>query len=425
VYQAGHDLTVNMTGSVYRVESFPAMRRAGLTVEQARAQPSRLLAARFELVPFAGRAGLVRELSGWLGAGGPVSVRLVHGPGGQGKSRLAAQFVRCHAEGWVVWQGRQASSASPSRAPMEVPPGTTGLLVVVDYADRWAPSRLLTLITDMYASVRRLPETVPLRVLLLARTADFWWEALGQRLDADYEISATATVLPPLGEEVSRMELYTTAFDHFAAAMAVTSFDGQADDAERPPAGLGGRGFGQVLTVHMAALAAVDAYWRGEAAPTDPARISAYLLRRERGHWKEWNGRAEDRLPTGPEIMGHAVYAATLTGPLSHAEGVEVLARAKVASVAEKASQVLTDHCKCYPPENPATVLEPLYPDRLGEDFIALTTPRHEPGTAPTAAGSGDLAALVDSWADTAVGGLLPPPRGNSRRDGQSQLLPC
>jgi hypothetical protein len=263
VYQAGHDLTVNMSGSVYRVESFPAMRRAGLTVEQARAQPSRLLLARYELVPFAGRAGLVRDLSGWLSAAGPVSVRLVHGPGGQGKSRLAAQFVRHHAGGWVVWQARQASSASQSEGPMDVPAGTTGLLVVVDYADRWAPSRLLALIADMYAAARRLPETVPLRVLLLARTAGFWWEALGQRLDADYEIPATATVLPPLGGEVSRMELFSTAFDHFAAAMAITSFDSQARDTGRPPAGLGGRGFGQVLTVHMAALAAVDAYWRG------------------------------------------------------------------------------------------------------------------------------------------------------------------
>jgi tetratricopeptide (TPR) repeat protein len=253
---------------------------------------------------------------------------------------------------------------------------------------------------------------VPLRVLLLARTAGFWWEALGQRLDADYEIPATATVLPPLGGEVSRMELFTIAFDHFAAAKAITSFGGQARDAERPPAGLGGRGFGQVLTVHMAALAAVDAYWRGEAAPADPARISAYLLTRERGHWKEWNGSAEDPLPTGPEIMGHVVYAATLTGPLSHAEGIEALARAKVASVVENASQILTDHRKCYPPENPATVLEPLYPDRLGEDFIALTTPRHHPGTAPTAAGSDDLAALADGWADTAVGGLLLPTAG-------------
>ena len=80
MYQAGHDLTINMSGPVYRVESFPVMRWAGLTVEQARAQPSRLLVARFELVPFAGRAGLVRDLSGWLGAAGPVSVRLVHGP---------------------------------------------------------------------------------------------------------------------------------------------------------------------------------------------------------------------------------------------------------------------------------------------------------------------------------------------------------
>ena len=420
-YVAGCDLyviTYQSSGPTYRVESLPAAARARPTAAEARARPSRLLMARLELVPFAGRAGLLEELSGWLGDAGPASVRLVHGPGGQGKSRLAAEFARRRPDGWLGWQARQAPSADHARdipdAHPQSPAGTAGLLVVVDYADRWAPPRLLEAIIGLYATARRLPGSVPLRVLLLARAAGFWWEALTQRLDTDYEIPATAAALPPLGGEVSRVELFTTAFDHFAAAMGVTGADG----AGRLPTGLGGRGFGPVLTVHMAALAAVDAHWRGAAAPAEPARISAYLLKRERGHWREWNGRAEDRLPTGPEVMGHAVYAATLTGPLSHAAGAEVLARATVASVPDNVNQILTDHGRCYPPEDPATVLEPLYPDRLGEDFIALTTPRHDPGAASAAVdgdgdGDGDdLAALVASWAGTAVGQLLIPAAG-------------
>ena len=108
--------------------------------------------------------------------------------------------------------------------------------------------------------------------------------------------------------------------------------------------------------------------------------------------------------------MGRAVYTAILTGPLSQAQGIEVLARAQIASLVDNASQILTDHHMCYPPENPATVLEPLYPDRLGEDFLALTTPRDSPGTDPSAAaGPADLAAFTDAWAATAVPGLLAP----------------
>jgi hypothetical protein len=41
--------------------------------------------------------------------------------------------------------------------------------------------------------------------------------------------------------------------------------------------------------------------------------------------------------------------------------------------------QILTDHAVCYPPADPGDqmVLEPLYPDRLAEDFLALTVPGH------------------------------------------------
>ena len=191
-------------------------------MEQARAQPSRLLLARYELVPFAGRADLLVELSGWLREAGPASVRLIYGAGGQGKSRLAAQFARHHPAEWTVWQARQSSSASQSPAHIKMPAGAAGLLVVADYADRWAPSHLQALIADVYALVRRLPEPLPLRVLLLARTAGFWWEALEQRLDADHGIPATAAVLPPLGGEVDRAELFAVAWSYFAAAMGMT-----------------------------------------------------------------------------------------------------------------------------------------------------------------------------------------------------------
>ncbi|GGP05915.1 hypothetical protein GCM10012278_27210 [Nonomuraea glycinis] len=95
---------------MYRVEAFPSPRsRPG--VEQARAQPSRLLLSRYEVVPFPGRDVLVQKLVDWMGGPeGPVSVRLVHGPGGQGKTRLAAFLAREHtagAQSWQVWQARQ------------------------------------------------------------------------------------------------------------------------------------------------------------------------------------------------------------------------------------------------------------------------------------------------------------------------------
>jgi tetratricopeptide (TPR) repeat protein len=398
----GGNVTVTLSRPAYRVDEFAAA-RVRLTAEQARAQPSRLLLARYELVPFTGRTGLVAELSGWLAEAGAASVRLVYGSGGQGKSRLAAQFARHHAAEWAVWQARQAlpGAQQPARLPA-APAGVAGVLVVADYADRWPADSLQALISDLHAMTQQLPEALPLRVLLLARAAGLWWEALEQRLDTDYGIPAAAQVLPPLGGEVSRDELFTVAWDHFAAALGVTGAV-PAGAGAAAPAGLGGPGFGLVLTVHMTALAGVDACRQGETAPGDPARVSAYLLKRERAHWQQWHARGEDRLATPPQVMGRAVYAATLAGPLPQADGVTALARAQVAAAPDHARQVLDDHRKCYPAQNPATVLEPLYPDRLGEDFLALTTPGQPGGTAA------DLAAFTDAWAADAIPGLLAP----------------
>jgi len=60
------------------------------------------------------------------------------------------------------------------------------------------------------------------------------------------------------------------------------------------------------------------------------------------------------------------------------------------------AGQSVDDHGICYPPSEPDTVLEPLYSDRLGEDFLALSTPGHHvAGYTP------------DPWAATATAQLL------------------
>jgi hypothetical protein len=91
--------------------------------------------------------------------------------------------------------------------------------------------------------------------------------------------------------------------------------------------------------------------------------------------------------------MNQAVFAAALTGSVDHAAGRSgVLDRLCLATPPD---QVLTDHAACYPPANPAAVLEPLYPDRLAEDFLALTLSGH----------AADYPA--QPWATAAVAALL------------------
>ena len=385
--EAAGNVVIRTEQRHYWVEEFPAA-PVGLPVAKARAQPSRLLLTRHAVVAFAGREQQLRDQATWLADREPVAVRLLYGAGGQGKTRLASR-IAAHAvgDGWQVWQALHGGGPATDR--LALPTGSGSLLVVVDYADRWPTSHLTALIRQLHALAGRVGAVV--RVLLLARSAGFWWSAVANEVGGELGIEADDQELEPLGAAVDRAALFTAARDAFAAAMDL----GPVDHIQVPDR-LGDEAFAQFLAVHMAALAAVDAYRHADSAPTDPEAISTYLLRRERAHWHELHARTEDKLPTAPQTMGRAVYVATLVGALPRDDAQTVLAQAGVASTLEMANQLLDDHRTCYPPVRGDVVLEPLHPDRLGEDFLALTTPGHARD-----------AAACDDWAATAPSRLL------------------
>ena len=355
--------------------------------------PSWLLAARYEVVAFAGRTRELGDLRSWRDTpGSEASVLLVHGPGGQGKTRLAAQFAQeSAAAGWTVaaalHRSDPASSAKTGGTREELRVDGHGLLLVVDYAERWPGGDLLALITShQRAAGGRV------RVLLLARPAGTWWHDLAYRLtragitDAD-QLLLTALAARPQ----ERAGLFTEAAAAFAPYLGMSDPAQVVSprDLERDSA------YGLVLTIHMAALAAVEASRRGQSPPPDARGLSGYVLDRERDHWAVLH--EARRITTTPAMMGHTVYTATLTRALGHDDAVYALNRADVASDPASATITLGDHAVCYPPADPAMVLEPLYPDRLAEDFLALSTPGH----------SSEYPA--DAWAVTAAERLLAP----------------
>ncbi len=88
--------------------------------------------------------------------------------------------------------------------------------------------------------------------------------------------------------------------------------------------------------------------------------------------------RREGDLPVvDANTMRRTVFAASLTGPHPHDQGVAVIERVSLAHDPAGVERILDAHAVCYPPRDQATVLEPLLPDRLAEDFIALATPGH------------------------------------------------
>ncbi|MET9959409.1 tetratricopeptide repeat protein [Streptomyces sp. NPDC006326] len=378
--------------ALYRVDAFPP-ERSRPTVAKALAQPARLLQAGYALVGFTGRRTELSQLATWRDAAGPVSVLLLHGAGGQGKTRLAAHFADTSRNcGWEVLQARHISDPAPAGPlPGDAGDGTgRGVLLVADYAERWPAADLLALLTHAAVQAR------PARVLLVARPAGLWWQTLASRLDR-LDLDTAELALTPLTDDpdTGPEALFTAARDSFADALEL----GQAHRITAPATLSNPKRFGQVLAIHMAALAAVHASRTGTTAGEldSPRRISAYLLDRERDHWQTLKDNC--RVTATVQTLGRAVYTAALTGALGHDTGCAALAAIGVCPD-NAAPQVLDDHAVAYPPADlhSGTVLEPLYPDRLAEDFLALSTPGHHlPYFAP------------DPWATNAPQRLLLP----------------
>ncbi|GIE97647.1 hypothetical protein [Paractinoplanes rishiriensis] len=310
-------------------------------------QPSKLLNARRQTVAFTGRGRELGDLAAWREQGPRRAARLIYAPGGRGKTRLAAQAAAIAAgEGWTVGWARHRTDTPLGGPPLATDDGAP-LLIVVDYAERWPMSDLRALLAG------QVPHPGRLRVLLLARSMG-WWAAA----DAVCENLGILTGAPKYLDLRAEDRA-----EHFTAAARRFRDIYRLEAGIALPRGLDDRAYGSVLTVHMAALAAVDAYARGQAPPPDPADLSRYLLHREHLYWET---------PDGTDAR--AVFLAAVTGAVDRATGIDLLARTGLPAVTGTSAQRILDaHARCYPATTAGTVLEPLHPDRLAEDFIGLT----------------------------------------------------
>ncbi|WP_051732070.1 ATP-binding protein [Kitasatospora phosalacinea] len=342
-----------------------------------RAQPSRMLDARSEIVEFTGREAELDRLRAWRDQPARTAVRWLHGPGGAGKSRLAARFAaECADTGWLVVDAVHGTDTHPPAEGSQDlrTDRRAGVLVLVDYADRWPDAHLAWLFHNGL-----LRGQLPARVLLIARSVRPWPALRAQlgRLRRPTDLSDQP--LDPLadsGHQGERARMFEAARRGFAAHYP----DPDALEALRPPhQDLARPEFGLTLAVHMAALTAVDARAAGREPPGDLAGMTAYLLDREHENWR----RPDPRTPGAPDAaaddrrgldLARTVFTAVLTGPMRRDAARPLLDRLLLRTPADHA---LTAHAVHYPPTDPAAanVLEPLLPDRLAEDYLALTLP--------------------------------------------------
>ncbi|GAA2495544.1 hypothetical protein GCM10010406_34720 [Streptomyces thermolineatus] len=397
----GADLHVFGDGQpVYILENW----RAAPPADDAwlRELPSRMLSARHEIVPFTGRTADLAALHAWRLTDRRLAARWLHGPGGQGKTRLAARFAReSLADGWkVVNAVHGPGSVLPPPGSQDLTTdGAVGLLLVVDYADQWPLPHL----TWLFSNALLHRPGLPTRLLLIGRTADMW-PAVRATL-ADLQAATAGHPLPPLPADApddpddpddphprecqrpdaaagpgERARMFRAARDSFAARHGLPTAAGIAS-----PVPLHGPDFGLTLTVHMAALVAVDAHRAGRRPPRDAAGLTTYLLDREQRQWaRRWSRHAAESAPdtesgaTPPDAMNRIVFTAALTGPVAPGAGAAALTSSGPGGPRHP-ERALADHAAHYPPADPArpTELEPLTPDRLAEDFVALTLPGH------------------------------------------------
>ncbi|MGW0672410.1 tetratricopeptide repeat protein [Streptomyces sp. NPDC002746] len=387
----GADIHVFGNGTpVYLLFTYQAV--TGVESQWLRAQPSRMLDARAEIVPFTGREAELADLTTWRDQPSGLAVRWLHGPGGQGKTRLAARLAAdSQAVGWKVVKAVHGADTAPGAAGSQDLrlDDHQGLLLLVDYADRWPASHLSWLFHN-----RLLHGKIPTRVLLIGRAVDGWPALRGQLDRLRVNANTSDQLLPPLPVSGGdRAHMFTTAFACFRA-----HYEGVGGAASvGPPDSLGSEDFGLTLAVQMAALVAVDAAAHGRRAPTDMTGLVAYLLNREHENWRQLHENAAHGLPhrTPDHVMSRLVFTAVLTGALPRAAGETVLRKLFPGS---DTGRLLADHALCYPPTDPvgSQVLEPLLPDRLAEDFLALSLP----GSPVTAYGT-------DEWCARSVAALF------------------
>ncbi len=336
-----------------------------------RAQPSRMLDSRAEVVDFTGRDAELRELIAWRKSKPQFSVRLLHGEGGQGKTRLAARLAAdSERAGWKVvhaMHGTDAHPPAPGSQDLRLD-GTEGALLIVDYADRWPLSDLSWLFSNML-----LRQSVPARVLLIGRSAS-GWRAVRGRLDQFREnIETSDQLLEPLPHEgPDRGRMFAVARDCFARHYPEISEPLLVE----PLGPLDHPDYGLTLMVHMAALVAVDAAARRRKPPDDMLGLTAYLLDREHENWKQLFENSASGLDyqTPDTVMARVVFISVLCGPVDRPAATALLGRLMPDANPEI---IVADHAVCYPPDETATALVPLLPDRLAEDFLALMIPGH------------------------------------------------
>ena len=150
---------------------------------------------------FKGRDQELAELLRWAKSSQRVSIKFVTGPGGVGKSRLAAEFAT------ILQKEKWASGFVDLRKPLTIRLHPEGTLLIVDYPEEYQPT-----IKELFQDLVGLHIDGRLRVLFLTRQQISSWKEVIQNTRAE-----SLTDMKPLRlaglDDVSAQEIYHSVSD--------------------------------------------------------------------------------------------------------------------------------------------------------------------------------------------------------------------
>jgi hypothetical protein len=355
--------------------------------------PGSLLSAAAEVVDFYGREDILTDLTAWRDSAYQFSVILVTSEGGQGKTRLAREFLhQSRPSEWVGGflkypslgaAGRIAEQREFSEDLRALRASTLPVLIVVDYAETRTEE-----ITIIAGQMFDESPTSPIRLLLLSRNAGDWWENFTEELPQD---AVRLITLPALttNERPARESAYTTAVACFARGLpnlpepAVQKVDARGWGAfaeklvENPPE-LTDSSFGNALTLQMTALANLMSLACGEKRLSLIPGEEQSLIRHERDYLVRVAGRhglldagilstrtsPDARLREAKGALDRAVAGLILLGPRSRDDALSIAALTSDRVTVDVADWLAT----IYPPSSQRdSYIGEVQPDRLAE----------------------------------------------------------
>ncbi|WP_199545681.1 trypsin-like peptidase domain-containing protein [Streptomyces sp. N35] len=331
--------------------------------------PVSLLQAENKAARFHGREDELRQLVNWCAEETSPLLRMVTGPGGQGKTRLALELTTRLGADWSCGFLDATTAADNVAVAALIKQAARPTLLVVDYAETRPRSGLdrpgqIEELVDAMASAQH---GTPLRLLLISRSAGDWWEQIRRQAGDPVHAAEVAELAPLERSPQGRRQLYEDAWTDFAVRLETALPDWRRPDPTPPD--LRHERYDTALAVQMEALAAL----LEPARDIGDRRAEEVILDHEERYWSK-AARAAG-IQVHERTQRRAVAAAALYGAADEPQAERLLAALPGLSATDEDQQLrirlwLKDLYPA-PSGESAAYWGSLQPDLLAEYLVA------------------------------------------------------